>query len=96
MANAFLDAIEQRFGDTIPRVDVARVAARDPLVGNPFRPAGEPAFGLIGPDDTNDLEGFFDRVFDRVSRGARDFRDDVGDLGRDFADRIKRFFRRLF
>jgi len=96
IANAFLDAIEQRFGDAIPRVDVARVAARDRLVGNPFRPAGEAPFGLIGPDDTNVFQGFFDDVFDRVSRGAREFASDVRDLGRNFADRIKRFFRHLF
>src|SRR5262245_10324279 len=96
IANAFLDAIQQRFGDVIPRVDVARVAARDGLVSSSFRPAGEPPFGLFAPDDQNDLAGFFDNIFDRVSRGATQFRDDVGDLGRDFARRIKRFFQDLF
>jgi lysophospholipase L1-like esterase len=96
IANAFLDAIQQRFGDAVPRVDVARVAARDPLVGNSFRPAGEAPFGLFAPEDQNDLAGFFDDIFDRVSRGALQFREDVSDLGRDFANRIKRFFRDLF
>lgn len=96
VANAFLDAIAQRFGDTIPRVDVARVAARDPLVGNRFRPAGEAPFGLIDPADANTFENFFDGISARVSRGARNFGDDVSDLGRNVADRIKRFFRRVF
>lgn len=92
IANAFLDAIQQRFGDAVPRVNIARVAARDPLVENRFRPASEAPFSLIGPDDTNNLEGFFDNVFDRVSRGAGEFRGDVGDFGK----RIRRFFRDLF
>src|SRR5262245_2014299 len=96
IANAFLDAIQQRFGDVVPRVDVARVAARDGLVGNRFRPAGEPPFGLFAPDDQDELASFFDHIFDRVSRGATDFRDDAGDFGRDFARRIRRFFQDLF
>src|SRR5262249_17695960 len=68
IANAFIDGINQRFGDTIPRVDIARVASNDPFVGNRFRPAGEPPFGLIGPDETNDVADFFDQVSDDVSR----------------------------
>ncbi len=96
IANAFLDAIQQRFGDAVPPVNVARVAARDRLVGNRFRPVGQAPFGLIGVDDHNDLEGFFQNVFDRVSRGAHDFSDDLSDLGGRFAKRIKRFFRQLF
>src|SRR5262245_1351420 len=34
IANAFIASINQRFGDTIPPVDVARVAAHDELVNN--------------------------------------------------------------
>jgi hypothetical protein len=96
IANAFIDAIDQRFGETIPRVNIARVAARDPLVGNRFRPAGEPPFGLIGDDNTNDLSGFFSDVFDRVSNGAKSFRSDTVGTGKDLFGRIKRFFKDLF
>jgi lysophospholipase L1-like esterase len=60
IANVFIDAIDLKFGETIPRVDVARVASNDFLVGNRFRPAGEPPFGLIGDDDTDEIETFFD------------------------------------
>ena len=96
IANAFIDAIDQRFGETIPPVDVARVAARDTLVASSFRPAGEAPFSLIGADDANNLEGFFDNIFDRVSNGAKGFGSDVGDLGRDFGKRIRHFFRDFF
>jgi len=97
IANAFIDAINQRFGDAIPAVNVARVALGDPLVDNGFRPAGEVPFGVIGPDDGNDLQDFFVKVADQVSRGARDFRGDVvGGSGRDPFDRLKRFFKDLF
>jgi lysophospholipase L1-like esterase len=96
IANAFIDAIDQRFGETVPRVDVARVAARDSLVGNSFRPAGEPPFGLIGDADTNDLSGFFSDVADQVSNGAQNFRDDAVGSGKDLFGRIKRFFKGLF
>ena len=48
LANAFIDAINRRFGEAVPPVDVARVALHDPLVNNQYRPVGEPPFGLIG------------------------------------------------
>jgi hypothetical protein len=96
VANAFIDAIDQRFGETVPQVDVARVAARDPLVNNPFRPAGEPPFGLIGDDDTNDLAGFFSNVADRVSTGAQDVAHGTAGSGKDLFGRIKRFFKNVF
>ncbi len=96
IANAFITAINQRLGEAIPPVDVARVAALDRLVGNPFRPVGEPPFALIGNEDANELDGFFDQLFDRISRRAQDFGNDVGDLGRDFFNRFRRFFRDLF
>ena len=95
IANAFIAAINQRFGNSIQPVNVARVAARDGLVNNRFRPAGEVPFGILG-DDSNELEGFFDQLFDRISRRAQDFGNDAGDLGRDFFSRFRRFFRDLF
>src|SRR5207245_4937752 len=47
VANAIIAAIDARFGAGIPRVDVARLAARDPLAHSRYRPAGEPPFGLF-------------------------------------------------
>jgi lysophospholipase L1-like esterase len=95
IANEFIDAINRRFGEAIPTVNVARVAASDRLVGNAFRPAGEAPFGLIAAPDTNDLEGFFDKTFDEVSSRADDLRRDVRNFGRDFFNRFRRFFGRL-
>jgi lysophospholipase L1-like esterase len=95
IANAFIDAINQRFGDAIPRVNVARVASHDPLVDNSFRPSGEPPFGLIGADDTNELAGFFDHVADQVSRGAKDFARDARRTGSHVFSRIRHFFHHL-
>ena len=48
IANAFIDAIDLKFGEVIPHVDVQRIASHDLWVGNRFRPAGEAPFGLIG------------------------------------------------
>ncbi len=75
IANAFIDAINTRFGEAIPHVDVARVAARDRLAHSRFRPAGEPPFGLIGDSAGNDLESFFTKMFDRIRDGIGDIRD---------------------
>ncbi len=75
IANAFIDAINTRFGEAIPHVDVARVAARDRLAHSRFRPAGEPPFGLIGDSEGNDLESFFTKMFDRIRDGIGDIRD---------------------
>src|SRR5262249_28190368 len=94
IANAFIASINQRFGDTIPPVDVARVAAHDELVNNRFRPAGEVPFGVIASQDI-DPQGFFDGIADRVSRGAKDFRSDVRGSARSLFNRIKHFFRDL-
>ena len=85
IANAFIDAIDVRFGETIPRVDVARIASGDALARSAYRPAGQPPFGLIGDDETDDVEEFFTRTYDRVARGADDLRDD-------FVDRVKHWF----
>jgi lysophospholipase L1-like esterase len=83
IANEFIAAINARFGEAIPAVDVAKAARRDPLAHSRFRPAGEVPFGLIGgPGDEleNELEESFDRIERRATR-----------LG----DRLERFFDRL-
>lgn len=79
IANAFIDAINARFGETIPRVNVARVAAKDPLVANRFRPDGEPPFGLI-QEPEGLVEGAFERVADGVGEIADDLAGEVDDL----------------
>ena len=74
IANTFIDAIDARFGESIPPVDVQRVAVRDPLVGNPLRPVGEPAFGLIeNPSDA------LDEAFERIENEIDDIADDLLD-----------------
>jgi len=95
IANAFIAAINQKFGDSIPPVDVARVARRDSLVNNAYRPAGEVPFGVIASDDI-DPGSFFDGIADRVSRGAKNFAGDVGTPAKNLFNRIKHFFRDLF
>ena len=80
IANTFIDAINLRFGETIPHVDVASVAARDPLTRSPFRPAGEPPFGLIDDPGQEDLEQLFQRTFGRIERDIDDLRDKLDDL----------------
>ena len=72
---------DARFGDAIPRVDVSRVAARDPLAHSRFRPTGDVPFGLFGDDDANDdVESFFTKVFGRVEVSLDDLRDDLKDF----------------
>jgi hypothetical protein len=80
IANAFIDAMNARFGTTLARVDVARVADRDRFVGSRFRPSGEPPFGLIAKD-----EDVFDEAFGQIEDRADDLVDDV-----------KHAFRKLF
>ena len=89
IANAFIDAINARFGDGIAPVNVARVNAHDPLAHSRFRPAGEPPFGLIGDPDVDDIEGFFTKIYDRLSNQAKRF-------GEHLLDRITHWFDRLF
>jgi lysophospholipase L1-like esterase len=74
VANAFIDAIDGRFGEAIPTVDVSRVAAHDPLAHSAFRPVGEVPFGLIGDSEGNDLESFFTKTFTRIGDRADDLR----------------------
>jgi hypothetical protein len=84
IANAYIDAINARFGETIPRLALARVAARDRLTRSRYRPAGEPPFGLIDDSATDDVADFFPNLFHDVENGADDLIDDI----RDFFDRI--------
>jgi len=79
LANVFIQAIDATFGETIPQVNVARVAARDPLAHSRFRPAGEPPFGLINDDD-DELESFFTNIYDDIARNADDLRDHLKDF----------------
>jgi len=80
IANTFIDAINARFGESIPQVSVSRIASRDPLVGNRYQPAGEAPFGLIEePEDT--LTSAFERIADQV-----------GDIGHDLLHEIEHIF----
>ena len=65
IANAFIEAINARFGEAIPLVDVARVARRDRLVNNRFRPAGAVPFGVIAEEEGSDL---FTSAFEEALR----------------------------
>jgi lysophospholipase L1-like esterase len=80
IANAFIDAINTGFGELIPRINVRRVAARDRLVGNRFRPAGEPPFGLIHDDGADVTEAAFDRIERNAGRLGDRLRDRLGDI----------------
>jgi lysophospholipase L1-like esterase len=88
IANVFIDAINARFGEQIPPVDVARIARTDRLVNNRFRPAGEPPFGLIGEPNEDDLERIFDKTYRRIERHVEDIADELRDLFRDKLDDI--------
>lgn len=79
IANAFIEAINTRFGDAIPPVDVSRVAAQDPLAHSAFRPVGEPPFGLIGDSEGDDLESLFTKTFTRIGDHIDDLRDQLLD-----------------
>jgi hypothetical protein len=74
VANAFIEAINARFGEGIPPVVVTRIAARDPLAHSRFRPAGEAPFGLIGDSQGDDLESFFTKTFTRIGDHIDDLR----------------------
>jgi lysophospholipase L1-like esterase len=80
VANVFIDAIDARFGESIPRANVVRIAARDRLVNNRFRPAGEVPFGVVQDDGVDVM----DAALGRVERGAdhlgNELRDGLGDI----------------
>ncbi len=73
IANAFIDAVNARFGESIPHASVARIAARDPLVGNRFRPRGEPPFGLLGGAG-DEVEAFRDDLSSEIEGRIDDIR----------------------
>jgi hypothetical protein len=91
IANAFIEAINTRFGEAIPAVDVARIAVRDPLVGNPFRPDGEVPFGVVANIDV-EIEDALDAAFDRIEAEADEILDDILDR----FDEVVDFFDDLF
>ena len=68
IANAFIAAINQRFGLQVPLVDVARVAATDPLVAYPLRPVAEPPFDLIDGAVTDAIAELFTDTYRDVAR----------------------------
>jgi hypothetical protein len=74
IANAFIDAMNARFGTALSRYDVAAVAARDRFVGNRFQPSGEPPFGLIAKD-----EDVVDDALATIEEHADDVLDDLED-----------------
>jgi lysophospholipase L1-like esterase len=88
IANAFIDAINARFGDAIPRVDLGAVAARDPLVGSSFRPAAEAPFGLIKDEDV-DVGGALDDAFSNLAEHTRDIFKRLKNRVRDVFQRIE-------
>jgi len=84
IANAFIDAINTRFGEAIPLVNVATTAERDKLVTNRYRPQGEPPFGLLAGVDTE------------IDDALDDALADVGDAIDDIIDDIEDFFGDVF
>jgi lysophospholipase L1-like esterase len=83
LANAFIEAIDARFGESIPTVRLARVARRDPLAHSRFRPAGEPPFGVIDPG-SQDVASSFDLLFQRIEDDAADFGSEIEEALSDF------------
>ena len=83
IANAFIDVLNSRFGEAIPRVDVVKVFRRDPWVNNIFKPDGEPPFGLFSEAQ---VETPFEDSYRRVEQGARDIGDDLKDHVKDIFD----------
>jgi hypothetical protein len=82
IANAFIDTLNTHFGEAIPPVDVAKVAAKDPWVNNRFKPAGEAPFGLFSEAQ---VETPFEDSYRRIEDGARK-------LGKDLANDVKDAF----
>lgn len=89
LANAFIAAIDARFGETVGPANAARVWKKDPLAHSSFAPPGEPPFGLIGDGATDDLADMFQSAFDRIERSSRE----LGDRARRaLVDVFRRFF----
>lgn len=83
IANAFIDVLNSRFGEVIPRVDVVKVFRRDPWVNTLYRPEGEAPFGLFSEAQ---VETEFEDSFNRIEDGARDLARDLRDGVRDVFD----------
>ena len=79
IANAFIDAMNARFGTTLAHTDVARIAGTDYFVGNRFQPAGEPPFGLIAEDD-DPVDEALTTIERRIDRVIDKFQDKFEDL----------------
>jgi osmotically-inducible protein OsmY len=80
VANTFIDAINTRFVEAISHVDVARIAAHDPLAHSAFRPLGEVPFGLIGESEGDDLDSFFTKTFADIGNNINDIRNRIEDI----------------
>jgi hypothetical protein len=79
IANAFIDAMNARFGTTLAHTDVARIASSDFFVGNRFQPSGEPPFGLFGKDD-DPVDEALSTIEDRIDRVIDKFENRFDDL----------------
>ena len=86
IANAFIDVLNTRFGETIPPVDTAKVARKDPWVNNVFKPAGEPPFGLFSEAQ---VETSFEDSYRRIEQDADDIGDDLASGVKDIFDFFK-------
>jgi lysophospholipase L1-like esterase len=80
LANVFIDAINGQFGEHIQRANVARIAVRDRLVNNRFRPAGEVPFGVIQDDGVDVLDAATTRIERQAEHLGESLRDDLGNL----------------
>jgi hypothetical protein len=69
IANAFIEAINARFGAHIPSVDVRRVRARDALARHRLRTPEPPPVGLIADGGARD-PGTWRAIAERVAGGA--------------------------
>lgn len=90
LANAFIDAINLKFGEIIPPVDVGAIAAKDPLVNNRYRSTSPPPFGLLGNQNV-DVEGALDNALDDLRDAARDVFFDLRRKIRDVFRKINPF-----
>jgi hypothetical protein len=80
IANAIIDAMNAKLATSVPRVDVAAIAARDRFVGNRFTPSGEPPFGLIGEDDVDVMDAALEFLEDNADEVIEEFADRFEDL----------------
>jgi hypothetical protein len=91
IANAFIDAINRRFGESIRPVSIARVARRDRLAGSRYRPAGAVPFGVIAELNV-EVEDVIEAAWRLLEGAIGDILDDVLDLFDDFGDVLDGLF----